>query len=687
MIRIPFLANASSLLRPRILFALGLLGVAVVCLGIQFGALHDWKERPDFYVKGVPLLTTADGYFYLRHSFAHGRGTFDRQDRFEFSGAYQPQSVPPVSLLASTLRKALGLPLETVAFYLPPALAILTLIPFAFMARTFASRGAALAAALALCAGVSFMTRSAFGRFDTDCLNLFFFCACCLCCHGFSTDFGRRRLAWLAGWATLCALSWMWWERGALAFVALSVATWAASVFLRTSRMERALKVAVCVLGVVGLVGLLFGLHRYLPHAAAAFGQTVLRHVDLVLNRTVSQFEVLGNEISELKPLTVWELGRAAAGHWVCLAVGLIGAVWLAVRRPVVAWFLVLPSLALGGMGLAANRFAMFLTPGFALGVAWLVDRALHAPMPRRLPDGRCARAAGAVVLVVALVAPGAWACVEKSPRPRFTQGDVRLAAVLGSRPYRGEVVWCFWDQGYFIQYMTDRPTFIDGGSQGHWRNLVSCVPFATPDPVLARHWINYFATRGWAGMNRLGKRIPDMNHRVAFLRRVFSAPTRADEILRENGFRDVAFWREWLFPAKPRKTYLYLSQDMIFRSWWYLLGSMGAPGAPATPPPTVIVHRNAGGLNATGDAVVVSDKVFALTRLVRFDRAGVHVKEKRPGAPYVALDYGDRPLYVIEREVNDSLAAQLLFNKPGTVPGFRGIVYHPSLGGLWEVL
>ncbi len=685
-----------------------LIVTAVWTLGLHLARLPEWTDRPgSTFVAGQPLLTTADGYYYLRLAEESSRGAYRSRDDLRPGGMKRPEHVPPVSALASALHKALDVPMREIAFYLPPIMAVLSSLALALAGWVAAGPWGGLAAGLAGAVSPFWFVRCSLGWFDTDPLNLFFPVLAALGLTGFifgpwshmsarvrAAQYGaetpgpwRGRLAHLLACLLGTAGLALWWPSVGMLALPLFCLVYGFSLMAPTSRYERLAKYSLLLLLAAGAGFLALGLHRHLPQALAGItflGDSALAHLGLVTKQGGGAFADVGQSISELTPLEIGRLPQDLAGGWIPLAASLAGLAMAASRRDWPMLVLVLPFVFLGALAGFAQRFVIFLVPAYALGLALLAGALAARPAVVRLRPAL--RLALAGLLAVTLAAPGAWASLTRPARPAFNTQQAALAMSVSSAGSRPGLVWNWWDQGYFLQYFARMPTIIDGGSQDPQRIFLASLPLATSDPVLAAHWMRFVAARDVQGFDRLAQRLGGHKQAARLLRSIFAEPGRTHELLRAAGL-DARQWKPYLFPVLRKPLFVYLTADIVYKGWWYYYGNLFSEALADKPPETTLVPVDAAVLDKGRGTLQVGQGVLPLSMVVDVRPGGLEHSQGPAAEGMVALRMEGSPyLTLLVRPMYDSVAGQLLYGNPSGFKEFKQLAYHPFVGGVWLV-
>lgn len=677
--------SARTWLRPALAYSLVSLLSVLAVAAAHLTHLREYAAHEEYSYDGVPLLTTADGYYYLRLASERLTDIYEPQDELRAGHSDRPEPAPLLVLLGTAANRLTGVNIDILAFYLPLVLAVLSVLAYVLWGPVAGGPAAGLVAALAGGFGVATFFRSTLGRFDTDALNVFFVLAVSYGLYRFAAMRRRPRWLFLAGATVMLALFGLWWPQIAKFSFVPFLATYALSVFLPTGRAERACKIALLVLCAAAAVIVLLDLSAWFPDPLSGYIHEASRVLEFVSKEEETFFPEVGRSIDELAPLSLLSAGEQIAGSLPVLLVGLAGAIWLAVRRPAVALFGLLPTLLLGAMAFFAQRFAIFLTPVHALGLGFLVAEALPGlAVARRLPLP--ARGLLAGVLAAGLLAQPAYACISREIRPSFIATEVNLGLYVQRGTPAGALVWNWWDAGYFLQYWAARRTFIDGGNQIPLRNYLSFAPLASSDPEFARRWIKFFALTDINGFNLLKRRLGSQEAAFALIHAVLAKPENAEAALKAHGLTDVERWKAFFLPQTD--VYLCLTPSFIIKSWWYAYG-LWQPGQDlGEVPKTVVADKASTRLDLARGLLIKDGRGVPVKTVIE---AGAEPKPKIRGTSqsdgYVLIDFKPMGQYfLVEPELFDSLVCRLLFRQPETTPGFTAIAYHPLMGGVWKV-
>lgn len=249
---------------------------------------------------------------------------------------------------------------------------------------------------------------------------------------------------------------------------------------------------------------LLWGLAAVFVLSAEVF-QTLWQHAGSYLKRSgdvkvaadgdVLVYPSVAQSIIEVQDLEFGELLAYFHPWEEAAAAGLVGFLWVMIKRPGALFLLPLAALGLLSVKLG-GRMVMFGAPiaavGLTLPVHWLVERIIR-PELRGFWSGMLVSAA----LLGVLGAPFAELI------PAMTQGPMlnrrHAEALVRARTVTPEdaMLWLWWDWGYAAHHFARRKTIADGAAHGGPSLYIPAAVFATDNPRFARQLIKYTALKG----------------------------------------------------------------------------------------------------------------------------------------------------------------------------------------------
>lgn len=668
----PPLALAGSLCLAATLVAVAFVTFApIVQLG---GAWGVWPETWRYADSGLPVLLTADGYYFLSEAGRAG-----------LTGA--STQTPALSLLALVAARLSGASLEAVAFYLPLFFSLtLGFLTLAWSRLAGAGIGPSALAALATALIPAWVDRGGPGMFDTDMVIVFLWQLELLGLVLAGRPGWSLRARGLAGGGALVAwllLSWFW--KPGLFLGLASLIAWVI-FFLPPSRfwsykLRTALTIAAVAWG--GSILLLPSALAPAPTALANYAS------DLFSLAFGLRSDLFYSAIAELQPLAPAKwlefIGGTAGGGLLILAAAAV----LFVTTPSSRLPLALGLICLAA-GLRANRFAYLGAFQLALSLG-LLPHTLPQVTARFRPGWAALARPLGLLLVLGLIAScGYWAYHRgRDFEPRWKIGDDRLALALGQAASPEARLWNWWDDGYFLAARAGREPLFHGGSQTSTVAYIAAHPFLMEDRAAAARWMRFFALRGEAGLAPL---IQAWGPNKAWekLEALLNLPdpgqAEAADLAKLPG------GVEWLLP--PGQVFFFLPRSLISTSGWWT-----TVGASRVPDPALLRRHIEAVARAEFKYVPQTNELYLSQDLL--DRGysqfgevwNTRIKPLAPPWPQT------RPPYLVFSEENDyygyivdqwglkSLPVALLTPGGVELDKFNPVAIDYEWGGVWEVL
>ncbi|MEG2173713.1 MAG: STT3 domain-containing protein [Desulfovibrionaceae bacterium] len=174
---------------------------------------------------------------------------------------------------------------------------------------------------------------------------------------------------------------------------------------------------------------------------------------------------------------------------------GLLGFVWVVVKRPGALFLVPLAVLGLLSMKMG-GRMVMFGAPIAAVGLTlpayWILQRVIRNDL-RGFWSSMCVSG----IMLAVLAAPFAELI------PAMTQGPMlnrrHAEALLRARTVTPQdaILWLWWDWGYAAHHFSHRKTIADGAAHGGPSLYLPAAVFATDNFRFARQLIKYTALHG----------------------------------------------------------------------------------------------------------------------------------------------------------------------------------------------
>lgn len=648
---------------------------------IHFAAGSTYTQSALNVSAGAPLLTTPDGYYYMRYAKEWQQG--DYAETKELRLAKRPAHVPPLSLLAGLASSLSNISIEKIAFYITPVLAS-TIFIITVWSGLALNGGVLPAVVCSLFAAASpvWYARTRLGYFDTDSLNLSIFWIIALCLYKADTSSKKEFFMWMGGAVASTLMLHYWWPQAGLPFAGVWWGIYAVSICIPSNSNARIFKIFLLASGSIFVAWTLFGPLDFIPSPLKGIMLSLRSHLALSANKQLSIFTGTGNTIAELIPVPIKTLPIKLTGHWIifCSLPFGIAASWR--RNRLLTFYYALPlaffivaSITIG------NRFLMFAAPAVGFFCAAVVQELIDfAGSTKRLTTVSKTVA----IIFICLLAFPLQINTKRPLKPTYNHNDTVLARLIHNTASDDAKIWNWWSPGYFLQYYAQRFTQIDGGLQAPERTFISALPLATSNPLLARNWIKLFSSKPYA-LRTITAHVHSKPKAVAFLKAALSDPNNVPELVKQYDLPQSINWQKWLFPNP--EVYLSLYSDMLVKNTWLTIGrwdpaTQKSPNAPIISLPLGKVHVD----QKQGVIAFSAKNYLPCSRMYYVTPSSLsHDRFNHKGFVSIFVQNSSEA-FAIQEKYFDATAFKLLFVYPSQTPGFTLIKYNPFVGGVWRV-
>ncbi len=552
---------------------------AIVILGwyIRLEDYGEWKNRPDiFFNDEQPLLTNADGYFYLRLARDLSTGNYGPVDLLRTwpDHPVKPSPPPLLSVLADLIHRIAPISLAWIGVILPAFLGPLLVIPlFLYVRKALGSVSMGLTAALMAVLSVQYATRTKLGFFDTDCMIVTFTMAAAYFSMRFAFEKSKLRYVWfVVGLAVYGFFLW-WWHMApqVVTLICLLPLGLALVFFYRPPKREALLftgcLAALCLV-LLAILGLDFPL-RFVKGFFALLG--------FVAREKLGAFPNSAGDISELQVPALGDIVRFTTANALVFTLSVAGFAWFVFQKRKESLFMAAPLMLSIFSLFFGNRFLIFFAPITALGLGYLVFRGWQyrrylGPYP------------SAVLLGLVLFC--AWPAFRLNTQP--LTGPIIVNTVPGINQAarttpEDALVWTSWNLGYPLMYYGSRKVVADGQSLEGERLVYIYFPLATDNQRLAANFIHFFVKNGMTGMARIYAAAESKAQGFLFLKKVLAAgPENARSLIvsaQDSGELNTMGWESleqlvsYLFPTGNPPIFVLLHKEMTASSRWFWYG------------------------------------------------------------------------------------------------------------------
>ena len=444
-----------------------------VGLYLRFDDLSFWEKNKDkFYLDdGRAILTSVDGYLPARYGYDYKKGIYkpDETDPLRFvpdnfikisNEEYDmkilyPDPIPLESWLGANLSKLLNQPIENIAIWLTPLLAILVVIPVVLIFRNiFDLYLTGFLGALATVVSYTYLTRTSIARFDTDSLNLFFpFIVAFFLLKVLEEEKEKIKYLYSILAGVFLYLYYWWYLHPGL--ILLMILIYIFVLFI--SKFKNLTKSDYISLGLIIL---------FTNPLVIIYGIIPLfrRALDLSIYPQSLEYPYpsVFVSIAELQTYPFSKLADVTIGNEILFILGILGTVLFFVKY----WkraLLLLPLFLIGLMAFKnGHRFVMYLAPFIGIGLGFIFDFLLEFIRENKR---NILRALLIPVLTLLVIFVNLQSVIHKET-PKFSKDLAKEFILLNDITPKNSWIWTWWDFGYPLQFYSNRGTFFDGGSQ-----------------------------------------------------------------------------------------------------------------------------------------------------------------------------------------------------------------------------
>ncbi len=553
--------------------------LVILCLGllVRLEDIRDWEANPDRALyQGEPLLTTFDGYYYLRLSRDLAENNYKPIDETRAVPDCPPRPMPPplLSWIGNAVHSLSSVSFNWIGAVTPALLGILLFFPVYGIGRFYGGSFMGLSSGLFAIMSFYYVYRSCLGWFDTDCMNVTFAMMAVYLAMKFGETADRRRYLWFAGAIVNYLLFLWWWDQTPQVTTAVALLPLAASIvfFYRPGRREAMIFLGVLCAGAVAVM-VLKGMK--LPIRTM---EGILSSYKYISKQVQGDFPNIGVTISEQVVPSVSEIAAKTTDNIGTFLLSIAGLLFLFWRFRTRGIYIAVPAILACLSFFFAKRFMIFLAPTLALGAGFLISEIWRMKARFRV----CTVAAPLIALI--FVIPSFQKGMLKTFWPKEPPFLIQGMVDASEKTPADSVIWAWWDHGYPMIYWARRATVNDGQVHAGERSVFNGIPFTTDNYRLSANMMQFFVERGINnGTHKVYKACGgDVKKGFALIKEVLAAgPEKARDIITKASLEpqgDIKTTEDWLrffFPGSSRPVFLFLDWRLTITSyWWYWLGS-----------------------------------------------------------------------------------------------------------------
>lgn len=447
----------------------------------RFSLYYKAKENPDFSIENkiVPIWTADAGLY----------GGYAKEI---LSGANLPfNSEYAAGHLIAFVASASSLDLDAVMFFIPAFLASLIVIPIILLGRLYQMPIVGFAAALLGSIGSNYYYRTHLGYADTDMLifPLSFLILYALCALSHTKNLFYAILAVLFSAALLG-----WYHSAKPLVFGFFLFFIAYSLVFDLKDLKANKPYRFFILGsIASLVAAIsvFGLQSsFYARALEYFNKPKTLSITDASGAKLEMDAMLG-WVSESGSFDFWESLQYIGGHWIFVALGIVGAVALFFKHKsfLFIWIPLIVGLFSFKLGI---RFATFAVIPIWFGVAYLLSFAAQK-LDARL--GRISVNSVLIMLFALLLAFNLKQAQNYNSiiKPVLDANEARMLRFISAHADKNNVLISWWDVGWPMRYFSNLNPLVDNGKFDIDTSVCASV-FLSPNPIFSANAAGYFA-------------------------------------------------------------------------------------------------------------------------------------------------------------------------------------------------
>lgn len=484
-------------------------------IGVRFLELPKWNN-PAYEISGEKIMATHDAYYFLSNAIGTGRNPDE-----------------PLSLIVKTLSTITNIPPGKIGFFIPAIFCSILVIPLIILGRHYNFLPGVIPATILGACCLGYLARSRLGFLDTDFGALGFSVAYCTALSIFIDaikeqtkksnlpSFKLPIITGAIGWIYL----WFYSPAKSIGLFVLTVGFLTALIMYKKNKVD--LTYLLCsffiifalsfdlLIGIILLLillgyiftsknisktflysFLLIGLVAVTYHSELylIIYSTVLKTLKFAkiipylpgTNNTQSIIlPSVAQSIKEIQNLDFHGAIVRMAYNLPTFIIGIIGLIYLFVKKPSSLVFIIFPLLGIASVKLG-NRFAMYGGVAIGMGLGFGIGLFFKKLLPK---TGQWILQ---IVITTLILLPTINIAKRFGPSPimpKIYASTFQEVEKITSKEAR---LWQWWDYGYAAQYFAKRPSFGDGGVHDGPFLYPLAVVHTSSSPMQAANLIKY---------------------------------------------------------------------------------------------------------------------------------------------------------------------------------------------------
>lgn len=556
----------------KLLAGIALLAIILFSIFLRYENFTVWQTiKPQFQYQNEYQMSNFDSYFYLKAAKDIQNGSYDEVDdlRRVPNGMKRPSIAPLQSTIASSISTATGVPVATVAIFMPIFFAsLLAIIVFLLGIKYGMNYISALSSALFSIISITYVERTRIGVFDTDSLVVVFMLLIAYLFILFAEHITKKRFVFFALALFSIFLYYIWWNTASSVVIVSSLAPLTVAILFYYQTPKQLYK--YIGLAITILIGLFFIREQFMSY------------FELLFQEKASVFPN-NTDIGELNAVSLNDFIKKSIDNIFIFILFLIGLGLFIWKHRLKTLFLTIPILLAFAPFFAGNRFIVFTAPIMALAIGQIIQTLFNFS-----DKNEKIKPIVPYIFAVALVAIGIvsnYTTITKGHANPAAFENVRLLNALKKHTPENAKIWTTSDIGYQIQHYLDRGTYADGEFTDGELYYYLYFPFAADNFALSANFMQFYNAHGIQGMNDVHSLFPNVDASFKFLKKVLSlSPKQAEKYLnnqktqsklpQSDTLQSAKDWFAYLYPKQDDDIYLFLFHKMTQTASWFKQGN-----------------------------------------------------------------------------------------------------------------
>ena len=332
---------------------------------------------------------------------------------------------------------------------------------------------------------------------------------------------------------------------------------------------------------------------------------------------------------------------------------------------------IIVPSIVIGLLGFYSQRFIIFLVFPMVFTSCYVIKIMYNCLKPK------LGKIAFLFLIIVPILSLSQFVQSAKYVGyPLITKYDILTLTSLKNTSGRNKIIWTWWDYGYFAEYITGIPSFVNGGSQNSNRTYLVSKVLSSYETSSTYYITRFFSAHNVPNLSE--NNVNEFGPKVEMLYNFYKTNRGFDKV--RNNFIDKS--NESYFP-KGLNVYLFLPQSILNTSmWWYHYGKLPQLNIF---PKIARFEKDKFRIDYSSGVIKGDEGLLKLSQIENVNNKTTIFKYKN-NTEAILIDFENYPaFFVMDSNLYNTIAVKLLTD-PDSCNGFIPIDYVNGGGGVWKI-